>query len=187
MNTIDAIYTRRSVRKYQDKPVDKATVEKLLDATVQSPSAMNAQPWTFCIIQDADLLLDISNRTKAYLLSILEQRPLLEKYRSAFESPDFNIFYDASTLVIICAKPGESPDPVTDCCLAAENLMLAAHDFGLGTCWIGFARAYFNLPEAKQSAGIPDEYTVTAPIIVGYPDGESPAREKNQPEILFWK
>lgn len=187
MNTLDTIYNRRSVRKFKDRPVEKATIEQLLNAAVQAPSAMNSQPWAFGAIQDANLLLDISNRAKAYLLATLDERPLLQKYRASFENPDFNIFYNASSLLIVFVKPGLSPDPKTDCCLAAENLMLAAHDLGLGTCWIGFARAYLNTPEAKELLDIPDDYEIVAPLVVGYPEGELANREKNPPEMLFWK
>lgn len=187
MNTMEVIHARRSVRKYTDKPVDKATVEKLIDSAVYAPTGMNAQPWVFGVIQNADILLDISNRTKAYLISMLEHMPALERYRDAFESADYNIFYGTSTLVLICAKPGVSPTPEVDCTLAAENLMLAACELGLGTCWIGFAQMYLGTPEAKQELGIPEDYLLIAPIIVGYPDGEPPAREKNPPEIAFWK
>ncbi len=182
-----AITNRRSVRSYTDTKVDKATIEKLLNAAVQAPSAMNSQPWAYAVIQEDNLLKEISDRSKQYLLSLLDKVPALNKYKAAFENPDFNIFYNATSLVIIFAK-AEGIHSAEDCCLAAQNLMLTAHGLGLGTCWIGFARSYLNLPEVQEQLGIPNGYEAVAPIIVGYPQVVNPpAVPKKEPEVLFWK
>ncbi len=187
METRDVIYNRRSVRDFRDKAVDQALIEVLFAAAAQAPSAMNSQPWAFGVIQGAGTLLDISNRAKSYLLRQMDENSKLQGYRAALESPDFNIFYNASTLLVILAKPDASPDPTTDCCLAAENLMLMARELGLGTCWIGFSRFFLNTPEAKRELGIPEDYSIIAPLIVGYPAGEMSTMDKNAPEVLFRK
>ncbi|MDR3565163.1 MAG: nitroreductase family protein [Negativicutes bacterium] len=185
MNLMDAINTRRSVRHYSDQAVAKETVELLLAAAVQAPSASNSQPWAFAVIQDSQRLKQYSDRAKAYLLSMIEVQPGLAKYRGMLENADFNIFYNANTLVIIYAKP-EGLHPAGDCCLAAQNLMLTAHDQGLGSCWIGFARTLLDLPELKAELGVPSDYSVEAPVILGYPQGRIPQLSKKDPEILFW-
>lgn len=187
MDIKEAIYTRRSVRGYQSKPVEKAAIEQLIDAAIQAPTAMNTQPWAFAVIQDAATLKDISDRTKAHLLSKMDEMPVFETYREILESPDFNVFYGAPALVIICARPKVSPIAGTDCALAAENMMLAARSLGLGTCWIGFAAMYLSSPEAKRQFGIPEDYSVEAPIIVGYLEGEFASMEKNPPEMIYWR
>ncbi|HML31703.1 nitroreductase family protein [Sporomusa sphaeroides] len=186
MELLEAINSRRSVRSYTSAQVDKATIEKLLDAAVQAPSAMNSQPWAYAVIQNAALLKEYSDRTKQLLLASLDKFPQLNKYKAAFENPDFNIFYNAHSLVIIFAKPG-SPNGTVDCCLAAQNFMLAAHSQNLGTCWIGFAQRFLSLAEIKEELGVPAEYEAVAPIIVGYPEVKPPAVPKKAPEILFWK
>jgi nitroreductase len=76
---------------------------------------------------------------------------------------------------------------VSDCWLAAENLMLAACAKGLGTCVIGLAVTALNTSEWKQELGIPADMTAFAPIIVGVPAGETPLVPRKPPEILTWK
>ena len=184
MNLMNVIYARHSVRSYAETPVERAVIEQLLQAAVQAPSAMNLQPWAFGVIQGAELLHAYSRRAKDHLLSMREQLPWLAGYIPMLENPDYNLFYGAPALVVIYARPETTPQG--DCCLAAENLMLAAWDMGLGTCWIGFAGLYFNLAEVKQALEVPADYVAVAPLIVGHPHGDIPAAEKNPPQILFW-
>jgi len=70
-----------------------------------------------------------------------------------------------------------------DCCLAAENLMLAARDEGLGTCWIGFARPWLDLPSTKHEMGLPAGHHVVAPIVLGYPKAWPESHGRNPAEI----
>ena len=195
LSVLDAIYLRRAVRAYQPKPVDAETIRKLLDAAVQAPTAIHLEPWAFVVVQDAERLRRYSDRAKAILTQDLHAhqdlrdaagKPRARGYLDLLANPDFSIFYDAGTLIVICAKP-LSPYVTADCWLAAENLMLAACALGLGTCPIGFAVAVLNTPEVKAELGIPPELTAVAPIIVGVPSGAPAAGARKPPEILSWK
>jgi nitroreductase len=187
MELMEAIYKRRAVRSFKPSAVDDETLRKLLDAGVHAPSAVNRQPWTFVIIEGKDLLKDYSTRAKRFILDSLAPDSPFIQHRDILADPAFNIFYDARTLIVICAisnKPGDAED----CCLAAENLMLAALDFGLGTCPIGFARPWLNLPEVKDELGIPGVYSVVMPIIVGYPASANiPPVDRMAPEVIVRK
>lgn len=185
METKECIFTRRSVRNFLEKPVEKEKLDILIDAAIQAPSAMNSQPWAFAFVLSKERLKEISDRSKAHLLSILDHRPMLQKYRTTLENPGFNLFYNAPALVLVCSKPDCSPNPSIDCALAADNLMLMARNLELGTCWIGLASAYLNTPEGKQYLGIPGSYGVVAPIIVGYSESEQSTMDRNPPEVLF--
>jgi nitroreductase len=186
MELVDALYKRRSVRAYTFQKVDKATIETLLAAAVQAPSAMNTQPWVFGIVQDRDLLQQWSDRAKKFELDRMTPESPLYEHRSAFEDPNYNIFYDASTLIILYARP-VTAWAAEDCCLAGQNLMLAACHLGLGTCVIGLARAWLNQPEVKRELGVPEEYEAVFPVILGYPREPAKPVPRNAPEVLFWR
>ncbi len=141
MELMDVLYKRRAVRDYTSAPIDKDTIGTLLHAAVQAPSATNSQPWAFAVIQDTKLLKELSDRCKQHLLEITDRGLTLSSYREILSKPDFNIFYNANTLIIVCGKPG-APNVAGDCHLAAQNLMLAAFDMGLATCPIGLARPW---------------------------------------------
>lgn len=185
MELFDAIYQRRAVRDYTDAVVPKAALMTLLNAAVRAPSAMNSQPWAFAIITDRARLKGFSDRAKAQFLTLLTPDSPLHGHLEILSDPVTNIFYNAGTLVIICAKPA-GLEPGEDCSLAAQNLMLAAHASGLGTCPIGLARPWLNLPETKRELGIPAEYKPVFPVIVGFPAGTTPTVARRDPEIVNW-
>jgi len=180
---LDAIRNRRSVRKYSERTVDKATIEALLDAAVQAPSASNQQPWAFVVIHGADRVRAYSDRAKAIHLANPE---ISEQLRARMSDPAHNLFHGAPVLLCVYSKRSGIYGN-TDCAMAAYNIMLVAHSLGLGTCWIGMGKPLFDSPELKKELGVPDAYTAVAPLILGYPDGDLPAtRGRNAPEILYW-
>ena len=164
----DVLYGRRSVRTYTEQSVSKAEWDELLKAAIIAPSASNSQPWAFGIIENRELLDHLNDSVKAFALAAMATNPTFEQYRRLFEKKDYHIFYRAPALMIIMTK-SDTLWAETDCALAAQNVMLAAHAMGLGTCWIGFSQMLLNTPEMKQKLGVPKDYKIVAPMIVGHP------------------
>ncbi len=185
MELQEALASRRAVRKYDARPVDRATLDGLIGTAVLAPSATNAQPWAFGVIEGAARLRELSTRAKAHLLERFGDFPHRQRYRDLLSDPAFNLFYDAPSLVVVYARP-LTPYAVGDCSMAAYTLMLAAHDRGLATCWIGFAEPLLQTAEAKAELGVPSDHTVVAPLVVGYPAAATPPTPRNAPEVLFW-
>jgi nitroreductase len=171
MSVSEAIFKRRAVRAYTPEVVSESDVRALLAAAVRAPTALHAEPWAFVVIQNRARLLRYSAMATAV-------EPALP--------PGFNIFYDAETLIVICARP-IGPLVTADCWLAAENLMLAACERGLGTCPIGLAVPVLNRADVKAELAIPADVTVVAPILVGVPRDDAPATVRKAPEVLSWR
>lgn len=186
MQLKEAIHGRRAVRDYTDQPVDKAAVTTLIEAAIQAPSAINQQPWAFVVVQDKALLKRYSDRAKVVCDETMDAESMPEELKTMLSDPSFNIFYNSGTLIVVWAKPiGQHPD--WDCCLAAENLMLAAHDMGLGTCPIGLAWPLLEQADVKNDLNVPFDYVPVMPVIVGYPRKPAPSVERMEPEIRSWK
>jgi len=181
MDLKEAIYTRRAVREFTADPVDERTIRQLVAMAIQAPSAVNQQPWSFCVIRDKAVLDHISSKAKTHMLRT-SQAALSHHFQTILNDPKFHIFYHAPVLVLISSVT-DSPWTVEDCSLAAENLMLAARAAGLGTCWIGFAQAWLGTPEGKAALNLPAAYVPVAPIIVGHPKSEPPPIPRKEPEI----
>lgn len=174
---------RRSIRRYEEKPVPKAIIEKLLDSGVSAPSGMNAQPWRFVVIENKDAIKKLSQRTKELLLGM--QWP--ENIKTAFKSEKDTIFYGAPLLILVCVPKKEEWKTVNllDCALAAENMFLTAYQEGLGSCFIGFGNFLNQDPKILAEYGVPEDHEVLAPLIFGYP-AESPAAKAREVKVLKW-
>jgi nitroreductase len=182
VNVIEAIYQRRSVRAFTTERVTPELVDCLVSAAVQAPSAMNLQPWAFVVIEGRPALQSYADRAKRHLLDTMRCDSPMFRYHDQLSDPAFDVFYGAPLLIIIAAT-SDLPQSAEDCCLAAQNLMLAARGMGLGTCCIGFARPWLNLAETKAELGIRPSYTPIVPIVVGHPKSSAPAVSRNKPEV----
>jgi len=185
LGVMDAIKQRHSVRDFKPDKLDAATIDRLLAAAVRAPTAMHMEPWAFVVVQDTAVLRRLSDCAKTEFERNAQDLPTIRarQARVLLEKPGFNIFYNAGTLLVICA-PAAEPFAAADCWLAAENLMLAASALGLGTCVIGFAVTALNTADVKRELGIPPEMTAVAPIIVGVPQSDSPPTARNAPRVL---
>jgi len=156
MEVMEAIRSRRSVRRYLDKEIPTEFVSELIEAGRWAPSANNSQPQKFVVIRD-----------KA-------------KRESIAEATTYGKFISAAPACIaVVADPQRSPRHyVEDCSAATQNVLLAAHSWGLGTCWVGVFNSEYEA-DVKQILGIPHEQRIVSLIAVGYPaeTGHSTRRE----------
>jgi len=163
MDVLKAITGRRSIRAFTDKPVSDEDIMKILDAARQAPSAGNLQPWEFIIIRDAEI-------KKGLTKAALNQTHIEE----------------ASVVIVVCADKARSSRRygsrgstlycIQDTAAAIQNLHLAAHALGLGTCWVGA----FNETEARKLLNTPLNVRPVAIIPVGYP-AEKPKPRPRRP------
>ena len=151
LDVFEAVKTRRSIRKYADTPVEKDKLLKVLEAARLSPSANNNQPWHFIVVSDRSA-----------------RESLLQSYTREW-------FVKAPVIIVACSYPDEAwtrMDGVNywtvDSAIAVQNMMLVAHEAGLGTCWIGA----FDEAKVKKVLAIPKEVRVIAMFPLGYPSEE---------------
>jgi len=141
-DVIEIIKTRRSIRNYKEDPVSDEDKKFLIDCARYAPSGMNMQPWSFLVIENKETMHKLSESGKKAMIPIAEQIVDNSKNAGGFisflKTKDTNLFYNAPLLIIIFGNK-KSVTADWDCAMAAQNMMLAAHSRGIGSCWIGFA------------------------------------------------
>ncbi len=151
MDTIQAIMQRRSIRKYKDQPLPEKSIETILKAAMQAPSAGDGRPWHFVVIQKPELL-------KALAKNI---------------DDDNSMFKQAKAAIMIVGDeqkekfPGFYPQ---DCACAGQNIYLAAHELGLGTVWIALWNVTPRVNGIKKIVNVPDNLMPFAIFPIGVPD-----------------
>jgi len=149
------IYNRRSVRRYEKRPVPDDVLRSVLEAGRQAPSARNLQPYCFIVVRDPEL-----------------------KKKLIFS--EWNKFIEEAPIVIVGCGDSRAKWAVVDVAIALQNMVIAAEALGLGTCWIG----HFIEDEVKRILRIPDYMRVVAMITLGYPAERPGPRPKKSLEEL---
>lgn len=177
---------RRSVRNYTDREVPETAIRAIIAAGVQAPTALGLQPWQFVVVRDRGLMRRASDYCKPILAEKIseEARPETEEFLAALRDPDYNIFYNAPVLILVLGAR-EVVSSVLDCALCAENMMLAAWAFGIGSCWIGSAALIQENLGLLEALKVPDDYQIIAPLIFGYPAPLLPKPERREPRITW--
>ena len=183
MDFVDVVRTRRAVRQYLGRPVEADLIREIIEMATWAPSAMNRQPWSFAVIDDVERIQEYATAAKEYFLAHEE---VTNTVRVQLEERAYSIFHHAPALLLVLAK-NETEQAREDCCLAAQTLMLAARNLGLGTCWVGFARSWLNVPETRTMLKLPAHYRVVAPIVLGYPVAWPPVHGRTPAEIHWLK
>jgi nitroreductase len=168
MDTIEAIKTRRSVRKFADRPVEAEKLQTVLEAVQAAPSWSNMQCWRMIVVQSAETRAKISD------LSYVESFFATRGYKT---NPAQKGLADAPVVIVLCAFPEKSgemagqPYYLADSGIAAENLMLAAHAIGLATVFVGV----FDEEKLGDLLDIPPGLRIVGLFPLGYPLTEAKA------------
>jgi nitroreductase len=168
MDLMEAIKTRRSIRRFRETPVPENLLKEVLNAARLAPSADNAQPWKIIVVRDEQMKQKVTQASNGQ--KFLVQAPVV---------------------LVVCGIPEEAfqtvggymSSHVIDASIALDHVTLAAHSLGLGTCWV----AWFKEEKVKDILGIPEDVRVVALTPLGYPD-ESPERpsRKNLEELIAY-
>lgn len=184
MDFAELLIKRRSVRDYLPREVPLSLIQAILEDTRFAPSARNGQPCKFVIIRDKNWIIRLSRESKETLLKKIQKDPTspLAHYANILADENFNVFYNAPCLILICV-PKELASGDYDCALAASYLMFSAASRGLGTCWIGLGSHLENQATLAE-LGIPSDHRIAAPIIIGYPREIPAPMDRHTPVIL---
>ncbi len=161
MDTIKCIRERRDIRDFRPDPIPEDILKKILDSAIQSPSAGNIQDWHFCLVKNPN--------TKRLLVNAALNQDFIAR---------------APLVIVVCSdlnrisssygERGKSLYSVQDTSAAIENLLLAAWNFGIGSCWVGA----FNEQRVRETLVLPENVRPLAIIPLGYPSKvpEKPGR-----------
>jgi len=167
LSILDMIKARGSIRRYKPEPVPKEDLLRVVEAAEYAQSAANRQPWQFVLVTDTAM-----------------KKRLVEAARNQ------GFVGEAAAVVVCLANPVESAKVgpfegfLIDLAIAIENMVLAAWDLGIGSCWIGA----FNENSVKELLGIPEGLRVVSLLTLGYPD-EKPRAKNRKPlkDILHYE
>ncbi|HET6460652.1 MAG TPA: nitroreductase family protein [Syntrophales bacterium] len=182
MDLFEAMKTRRSVRKYLDKPVEDEKLQQVLDSIPLAPSWANYQCWRLVVVKDKGIKEQIS------ALSYVESYFANKGYKT---NPSMKALAEAPVVIILCADPGQSGVIwgqnyyLVDVGIAAQNMMLAARGLGLGSVFVGI----YDEDKLKSLLHIPSPIRIVGLFPVGYPVEEKkigPARKPLQ-EICYYE
>lgn len=171
MDAIDAIRTRRTVRRYREETVPRALIEELIADATHAPFTPIAREgaWWFTVIEGRDRVAEYGARALAYAR---EHRPQLRGYEWT-KRADFSVFHGAPLAVVISGREALSVG-LEECTRAGQILDIAAWARGLGTCWVGSPLLWLRDPEVRDELRIPSGWLPHAPFAVGYPARDLP-------------
>ena len=179
MGVIDAIEARRSIRAYEDRPVEREKLQRLAECGILAPSAMNKQEWELRIVDSKEW---IDNCTATYLKAI--EGTDKAKY---MQTPGFkNIFRNAPAVIFVAAPEGLFSG--VNIGMLGQNMMLAATELGLGTCCLGSVQMLLAEPAMEPfiaSLGFSEGYKLSYALAVGYPDEAPEATPRDISKVKF--
>jgi len=175
---IKAIKERRSVREYEDKPIEKEKINQILEAGMWGPSAKNEQKWHFTVITNKEVIKKVSEMR---LEAVSEKDVWIKKRLETKKDP---ILYNAPLYIVITA-PVDYKWADIDGTIAAHDMILAAHSLCLGSCYIGTIKILKDDEEFKKLLQVPDGHKIIITMVFGYAKEEPEPKERNK-DVVTW-
>ena len=166
MELLDGILTRRSIRKYTNQEVSQNQIEIMLKAAMYAPSANNQQPWQFVVIQNKEILNEISK-----------------------VHPYAKMLNQTNLAILVCGDEHLELSKgywVVDCSAATQNILLAAHSIGLGAVWLGLHPREERKNAIRDILKLPDHIQPLSLISVGYPNEIKETPNRYKPERIHY-
>lgn len=164
MDALEAIMTRRSVRRFEETAVAEAQIETVLRAAMAAPSAGNQQSWRFVVVIERDRI-----------------------DRLAATSPFAGLLTQSPLAIVVCGETAGERHPgywVEDCSAAMENLLLAAHSVGLGGVWLGYYPDEERVERVRDELRLPDTVVPLGIAALGHPGEEKPPTDRYEPVFI---
>lgn len=176
MNTFETIKARKSVRAFEDKPVEKEKIEKIANAGNMAAGTPMAGKVYFNVISNKELLKGIAEATKAVM-----QKSGVDMLVKLSANPMFNPLYNAPVAIVVSTDIADNPNSASmatqNAACAAENMLLAATDLGLGSCYLMTPTMAFAVPAMKEATGLKENTQPVCVVVVGYTNDTAPHRE----------
>ncbi len=184
---VQFLRSRRSIRKFKDKPVEKEKIQRLIEIARYAPTARNAQLLEWTVYTDKEIMRTLSKHTVDWMRENVSRAPYFSNIVKAWEKGEDGILRNAPVLLFVSA-PKESAFGLVDLSLALCYLDLAAPAFGLGTCWAGLLEgALLNWPPARRVLDPGDDRPHHYPMMLGYPDVRYRRLPQRRKPKITWK
>jgi nitroreductase/NAD-dependent dihydropyrimidine dehydrogenase PreA subunit len=185
--------TRRSVRRFKDKPVEKSTIQSLIDIARNAPTGGNSQLVTWTVHTDKTKLNDIADLTVEWMKAMLASEaakqlpPYFSRFVDAYEAGVNSITQDAPCLVVASA-PGDYVNGMVDLSIALSYFELMATASGLGTCWLGLITRALRFSKPLMALiGLPEGHAHFYSMVLGYPKFQYHRLPERKPANIIWK
>jgi len=167
--------SRRSIRAYQSRPVDRATLSSIIDTACYAPTAKNSLPVNWLVIEDAGEVKLLSGLVIEWMRQVINAEPEMAQSMSLKRLVDewdkgIDRICHGAPHVIVAHAPTDLPSSLSSCTIALTYLELAAYAAGLGACWAGFFNAAANFyPPLQDALNLPDNHQCYGAMLIGYP------------------
>jgi nitroreductase len=213
-HVIETIKKRKSIRLYEQKPVPKQIIKKIIEAGNLAPSTgdekvvekdgkktkiTNYQPWRFVVVENPEFKQQLfqtidpirENFMESMKMTMPEMYAQGMRLMEVMDEPKDLVFYSAPVILYVIGPAKNN----IGCAMVCENIMLAAVSLGLGSCYVGFGAMVTHNPDVVQTLGLKDGERIYGPITLGYPK-ENPSerqvrtfaelRQKKKEPVIKW-